>query len=54
MRKHIDKKSLSLTTTTVRSLTDGALATSPGARFMTITIINCTKPNPTFLGTCTC
>jgi hypothetical protein len=54
MRKHTNKKSLSLSTSTVRTLTDDLLAATPGAGFKTISIFNCTKPNPTVLGTCTC
>ena len=47
MRKQA-KKSLSLSTQTLRSLTDDVLAPAAGAGFKTITlVINCTKPNPT-------
>ena len=57
MRKHITRKSLSLTTTTVRSLTEDSLVGAAGAvkASKLCTLIGfCPQPNPTFGGTCTC
>jgi hypothetical protein len=57
MRKHLTKKSLSLSTTTVRSLTDDTITSAAGGYKVSklCTVIGfCPQPNPTFYGTCTC